>query len=44
MDPWMGRFFVDLEKAETAVFYEAVGRLGQQFLQLERQYFSLPAE
>ena len=44
LDPWMGRFFVDLEKAETAVFYKAVGRLGQQFLQLERQYFSLPAE
>lgn len=43
LDPWMGRFFVDLEKAETAVFYKAVGRLGQQFLQLERQYFSLPA-
>jgi hypothetical protein len=38
----MGSFFVDMEKAETAVFYKTVGRLGQQFLQLERQYFSLP--
>ena len=43
LDPWIGRFFVDLEKAETAVFYKAVGRFGQQFLDIERQYFSLPA-
>ncbi len=42
VDPWMGRFFVDLEEAEAAVFYKAVGRLGQQFLAVERQYFSLP--
>jgi TorA maturation chaperone TorD len=42
LDPWMGRFFVDLEEAETAVFYKAVARLGQQFLDVERQYFSLP--
>lgn len=44
LDPWIGRFFVDLEKAETAVFYKAVGRFGQQFLDIERQYFSLPAQ
>lgn len=43
LDSWMGRFFVDLEEAETAVFYKTVGRLGQQFLDVERQYFSLPA-
>jgi len=43
LDSWMGRFFVDLREAETAVFYKAVGRLGQQFMDLERQYFSLPA-
>jgi TorA maturation chaperone TorD len=42
LEPWMGRFFVDLEEAETAVFYKAVGRLGQRFLDVERQYFSLP--
>ncbi|MGI9320117.1 MAG: TorD/DmsD family molecular chaperone [Thiogranum sp.] len=42
LEPWMGRFFVDLEEAETAVFSKAVGRLGQQFLDVERQYFSLP--
>jgi len=44
LEPWMGRFFVDLQEAETAVFYKTVGRLGQQFLDVERQYFSLPAE
>jgi len=44
LDSWMGRFFVDVEEAETAVFYKTVGRLGQQFLGVERQYFSLPAE
>ena len=43
LDSWMGRFFGDLEEAETAVFYKTVGRLGQQFLDVERQYFSLPA-
>jgi len=43
LDPWMGRFFVDLQEAETAVFYKRVGYLGQQFMEIERQYFSLPA-
>jgi len=43
LDCWMGQFFIDLEEAETAVFYKTVGRLGQQFLDVERQYFSLPA-
>lgn len=40
---WMARFFADLEGAETAVFYKAVGRLGRQFVDIERQYLSLPA-
>ena len=38
---WADRFFSDLEKAEAAVFYRAVGRLGQAFVALERQYFTL---
>jgi TorA maturation chaperone TorD len=42
IDSWMGRFFEDLGKAETAGFYQAVALLGQQFLAVERQYFSLP--
>jgi len=38
---WVDRFFRDLETAEAAVFYRAVGRLGQAFVELERQYFTL---
>ena len=42
VDSWMGPFFDDLGKAEAAVFYRAVALLGQHFLEVERQYFSLP--
>ena len=38
---WADRFFVDLEQAQSAVFYRAVGRLGRAFVELERQYFTL---
>ncbi|MGB5474303.1 MAG: molecular chaperone TorD family protein [Gammaproteobacteria bacterium] len=40
---WLGCFFEDLNKAEKADFYRAVALLGQQFLAVERQYFSMPA-
>jgi TorA maturation chaperone TorD len=40
--PWMGRFFDDLEQAESARLYRAVGGLGRRFLELERLYFDLP--
>ncbi len=40
--PWMGRFFEDLEQAESARLYRAVGGLGRRFLELERLYFDLP--
>ena len=43
LEPWMGQFFTDLANAEAACFYRAVGHLGQQFVDLERQYFSMPA-
>jgi TorA maturation chaperone TorD len=39
---WLGSFFTDLGKAETADFYRAVAQLGQQFLAVEQRYFSLP--
>jgi len=42
IETWLGRFFEDLGKAETAEFYRAVALVGQQFLAVERQYFSLP--
>ncbi len=41
--PWMGALFTDLTQAESAHFYKAVGQLGRQFLEIETQYFSMPA-
>lgn len=39
--PWAERFFADLEKAEGARFYRAVGALGRVFIALERDAFAL---
>lgn len=41
MAPWMGAFFGDLQEAESAVFYRAVGRLGREFIALEQRYLSM---
>lgn len=38
MLPWMQRFFRDLQKAESASFYRAVGQLGEQFLEVEKEF------
>jgi len=43
VDSWMGHFFDDLGRAEAADFYRAVALLGQRLMEVERQYFSLPA-
>jgi TorA maturation chaperone TorD len=40
---WMGAFFAELGGAESADFYRAVARLGQQFLEIESQYLSMQA-
>lgn len=40
---WMPRFFADLQRCASARFYAAVGRLGAEFLALERTYFALPS-
>ena len=37
---WTGRFFFDLEHAEVADFYSAVGLLGRTFVDLEAEAFS----
>jgi TorA maturation chaperone TorD len=37
---WMGRLFADLEKAESAKFYRAVGTLGRVFLEIESEAFT----
>ena len=43
MAPWIERFFGDLETAQNAVFYRAVGRLGNAFMALERKYLDVEA-
>jgi TorA maturation chaperone TorD len=40
LSPWIRRFFFDLEHAEAADFYAAVGLLGRTFVDLEAQAFS----
>jgi TorA maturation chaperone TorD len=39
---WMGRFFRDLQAAPSARFYRAVGQLGEQFVELEKNYLRVP--
>lgn len=41
MQPWIARFFSDLEKAKTAVFYRAVARFATELYRLERQYINI---
>ena len=43
MAPWIGRFFADLERAESARFYRHVGTLGRLFIDIETEAFALPA-
>ena len=38
MADWLGRFWHDLENAESALFYRAVARLGSAFGELEARY------
>ncbi|HKW54733.1 MAG TPA: molecular chaperone TorD family protein [Stellaceae bacterium] len=39
--PWAARFFADLEGAETARFYRAVGRIGRLFVGIETTAFAM---
>lgn len=41
--PWIGRFFADLEGAESADFYRRIGTLGRVFIDIETEAFTLPA-
>ena len=38
---WMRTFFADLQSADSARFYRAVGRFGDQFMKFEMQYLSI---
>src|SRR5438067_1330166 len=40
--PWIGRFFADLERADSASFYACVGALGRTFVEIETKGFTLP--
>jgi TorA maturation chaperone TorD len=39
--PWIGRFFADVERAETANFYRRVGTLGRVLIEIETEAFAL---
>jgi TorA maturation chaperone TorD len=39
--PWIGRFFADLERADSAGFYARVGALGRVFVDIETTAFTL---
>lgn len=41
--PWAGRFFADLENAESASFYRPVGTLGRVFIEIETEGFAMEA-
>ena len=40
---WIGRFFTDLEQAQSADFYACVGSLGRVFVGIETEAFGLSA-
>jgi TorA maturation chaperone TorD len=39
--PWLNRFFTDLSQAKNAVFYRAVGRFGNAFIDFEQNYLTM---
>jgi TorA maturation chaperone TorD len=41
LSPWIGRFFVDLERAQAADFYRHIGALGRTFISIETEAFGL---
>ena len=38
---WMPAFFADLQSADSARFYRAVGQFGEKFMKFETQYLSI---
>jgi TorA maturation chaperone TorD len=43
LEPWIGRFFADLERAEAASLYRRIGTLGRVFVDVETEAFALPS-
>jgi TorA maturation chaperone TorD len=42
--PWVRRFFLDLERAESVEFYARVGSLGRTFVDIETEAFALSSD
>lgn len=40
VSPWLGRLFADMESADHARFYRAVGALGRTFIEIETEAFT----
>ena len=43
LEPWVGRFFEDLEAADAARLYKPVGTLGRLFMEIESEAFAMAA-
>ena len=41
IEPWMDRFFKDMQEAKCASFYVAVGEFGGNLMEIESRYFSI---
>ena len=41
IQPWIKRFFHELQQAQNARFYRAVAQLGEEFMAIEERYFSM---
>jgi TorA maturation chaperone TorD len=39
--PWLARFFRDMQQADSAHFYRAVGQLGEQFIDTDQHYLEM---
>lgn len=42
--PWAGRFFSDLEKAESAALYMPLGTMGRLFMAIEAEAFAMSGD
>jgi TorA maturation chaperone TorD len=42
LSPWIGRFFLDLERAKSVDFYAPLGAVGRIFIDVETEAFALP--
>ena len=43
LQPWIGRFFADLEQANAADFYQRVASVGRVLVSIETEAFALPS-